>query len=85
MAAIVGVAFEMAERMLRREVVDTEAAAADFATALFMGGIRTLPRLRGLGSGEGYRRMKALVCRELSDDFGRLAFEDVTLPPPGAR
>lgn len=42
MAAIVGVAFEVAERMLRREIVDT-AAAADFATALFMGGIRALP------------------------------------------
>lgn len=52
MAAIVGVAFEIAERMLRREIVDT-AAAADFATALFMGGIRTLPRLPGLQSGEG--------------------------------
>jgi AcrR family transcriptional regulator len=42
MAAIVGVAFELAERMLRRELVDT-AAAAEFATALFMGGIRNLP------------------------------------------
>jgi len=44
MAAIVGVAFELAERMLRREFVDTK-AAADFATALFMGGIRALPNL----------------------------------------
>jgi len=44
MAAIVGVAFEIAERMLRREILDT-AAAADFATALFMGGIRALPNL----------------------------------------
>ncbi len=42
MAAIVGVAFELAERMLRREAVDT-AAAAQFATALFLGGIRNLP------------------------------------------
>jgi len=42
MAAIVGVAFELAERMLRREIVDT-VAAAEFATALFMGGIRNLP------------------------------------------
>jgi AcrR family transcriptional regulator len=42
MAAIVGVAFEVAERMLRREIVDTT-AAAEFATALFMGGIRALP------------------------------------------
>lgn len=44
MAAIVGVAFELAERMLRREFVDTDAAAA-FATALFMGGVRALPTL----------------------------------------
>jgi AcrR family transcriptional regulator len=44
MAVIVGVAFEVAERMLRREVVDTN-SAADFATALFMGGIRALPSL----------------------------------------
>jgi len=42
MAAIVGVAFEMTERMLRRDVRDP-AAAADFATALFMGGVHTLP------------------------------------------
>jgi AcrR family transcriptional regulator len=41
MAAIVGVAFEMTERMLRREARDPAAAAA-FATALFMGGIRAL-------------------------------------------
>ncbi|HEY1638854.1 MAG TPA: TetR/AcrR family transcriptional regulator [Rhizomicrobium sp.] len=44
MAAIVGVAFELAERMLRRELVDTQ-ATAEFATALFMGGIRSLPSL----------------------------------------
>ncbi|HWU25179.1 MAG TPA: TetR/AcrR family transcriptional regulator [Rhizomicrobium sp.] len=42
MAAIVGVAFELAERMLRRENPDP-AEAADFATALFMGGVRALP------------------------------------------
>jgi AcrR family transcriptional regulator len=42
MAAIVGVAFEMAERMLRRAEPDPAAAAA-FATALFMGGVRALP------------------------------------------
>lgn len=42
MAAIVGVAFEIAERMLRRDPFDTEEAAR-FATALFMGGVRTLP------------------------------------------
>jgi AcrR family transcriptional regulator len=44
MAAIVGVAFELAERMLRREFLDTDAAAA-FATALFLGGVRALPTL----------------------------------------
>jgi AcrR family transcriptional regulator len=42
MAAIVGVAFEIAERMLRRGDADP-AKAAEFATALFMGGVRTLP------------------------------------------
>ncbi|HJW40771.1 MAG TPA: TetR/AcrR family transcriptional regulator [Rhizomicrobium sp.] len=42
MAAIVGVAFEVAERMVQRETRDP-VAAANFATALFMGGIRTLP------------------------------------------
>jgi AcrR family transcriptional regulator len=49
MAAIVGVAFELAERMLRRELVDTDAAAT-FATALFMGGIRALPTLAPVGT-----------------------------------
>jgi AcrR family transcriptional regulator len=42
MAAIVGVAFEVADRMIHREVPDP-AGAAVFATALFMGGVRTLP------------------------------------------
>lgn len=42
MAAIVGVAFEITERILRRENRDA-GAAAEFATALFMGGIRALP------------------------------------------
>lgn len=42
MAAIVGVAFEVADRMILREVPDA-AGAAIFATALFMGGVRTLP------------------------------------------
>lgn len=42
MAAIAGVAFEVAERMMLRETHDP-AAAAVFATALFLGGIRTLP------------------------------------------
>ncbi|HWD27888.1 MAG TPA: TetR/AcrR family transcriptional regulator [Rhizomicrobium sp.] len=42
MASVVGVAFEVAERMVLREPRDPAAAAA-FATALFMGGIRMLP------------------------------------------
>ena len=42
MAAIVGVAFEVAERMILRDKRDP-VAAANFATALFLGGIRTLP------------------------------------------
>ena len=42
MAAIVGVAFEVADRMILREVPDA-AGAAIFSTALFMGGVRTLP------------------------------------------
>jgi AcrR family transcriptional regulator len=42
MAAIVGVAFEVAERMLQNEPHDP-IAAAGFAAALFLGGVRTLP------------------------------------------
>jgi len=42
MASIAGVAFEVAERMMSRENPDP-AAAALFATSLFLGGIRTLP------------------------------------------
>ncbi len=42
MAALVGVAFEVGEHMLTREPVDTR-AAADFATALFLGGFKALP------------------------------------------
>jgi AcrR family transcriptional regulator len=42
MAAIVGVAFEIMERLLSRESRDPK-AAADFATALLLGGIRALP------------------------------------------
>jgi len=42
MASIVGVAFEVAERMLRRSEPDPAEAAA-FATALFLGGVRALP------------------------------------------
>lgn len=48
MAAIVGVAFEIAERMLLREPHDTEEAAR-FATALFLGGVRGLPHVAGAG------------------------------------
>jgi AcrR family transcriptional regulator len=51
MAAIVGVAFEVAERMLRREPHDAKAAAA-FATALFMGGVRVLPEAQPLAAQE---------------------------------
>jgi AcrR family transcriptional regulator len=43
MAAIVGVAFEISERMLARDEPAPEVAAA-FATALFLGGVRTLPQ-----------------------------------------
>lgn len=42
MAALVGVGFEMSERMLLRDPPDPEAAAA-FATALMLGGIKALP------------------------------------------
>jgi AcrR family transcriptional regulator len=44
MASIVGVAFELAERMARRELRDPATATA-FATALLLGGIRALPTL----------------------------------------
>ncbi len=47
MAAIVGVAFEIAERMLRRDNPDPAEAAA-FATTLFMGGVRALPHTKVL-------------------------------------
>ncbi|HXC55951.1 MAG TPA: TetR/AcrR family transcriptional regulator [Rhizomicrobium sp.] len=52
MAAIVGVAFEIAERMMSRETPDP-AAAATFATALFMGGLRTLPHADHPGAKTG--------------------------------
>lgn len=42
LASIVGVAFEIAEYMLKRDPVDPKAAAG-FATALFMGGFNALP------------------------------------------
>ena len=42
MAAIVGVAFELADQMVQRDIRDP-AGTATFATALFMGGVRTLP------------------------------------------
>ncbi|MBS0469699.1 MAG: TetR/AcrR family transcriptional regulator [Proteobacteria bacterium] len=50
MAAIVGVAFEIAERIAHRPDHDPAAAAA-FATALFLGGIRTLPVAAPLTAG----------------------------------
>lgn len=49
MASIVGVAFEVAERMLRREDTDP-AQAAEFATALFLGGVRALPHCPALSA-----------------------------------
>ncbi len=55
MAAIVGVAFELAERMLRREDTDPVAAAA-FATALFLGGVRALPPAPAAANGSGSRQ-----------------------------
>ena len=42
MAAFVGVAFEIAEHLLDRDDRDP-ASAAEFATALFLGGVRNLP------------------------------------------
>ncbi|HWD50057.1 MAG TPA: TetR/AcrR family transcriptional regulator [Rhizomicrobium sp.] len=48
MAAIVGVAFELAEHIGRRENPDA-GAAAEFATVLFMGGIHALPLIGGPG------------------------------------
>ena len=42
MASIAGVAFEVGERMMSREAPDPVQAAV-FATALFLGGVRTLP------------------------------------------
>ena len=52
MAAIVGVAFEVAERLVHRDVPDAN-AAADFATTLFLGGIRALPHLANGYGGSG--------------------------------
>ncbi|MDE1939897.1 MAG: TetR/AcrR family transcriptional regulator [Alphaproteobacteria bacterium] len=52
MAAIVGVAFELGERMLEREPQDP-VAAAEFATALFMGGLRSLPYAAEMGVTKG--------------------------------
>ena len=52
MASIVGVAFEVSERMLLREKRDP-AAAATFATALFLGGVRSLPNAAHPGARTG--------------------------------
>lgn len=43
MAAMVGVAFEIGDQMLKRTPADPKAAAA-FATALFLGGLRAIPK-----------------------------------------
>jgi len=50
MAAIVGVAFELAERMLRRDEMNP-ALTADFATELFLHGVRGLPHLQTVMAG----------------------------------
>ncbi|MFP3944964.1 MAG: TetR/AcrR family transcriptional regulator, partial [Alphaproteobacteria bacterium] len=42
-ASLIGIAFEIADEMFRREPFDAE-AAAEFATALFLGGVEALPR-----------------------------------------
>lgn len=52
MAAIVGVAFEIAERMLRRPVLDIDGAAR-FATALFLGGVTNLPHVNAPATKDG--------------------------------
>ena len=52
MASLVGVAFEVSERMMLREKRDP-AAAAMFATALFLGGIRSLPHAAHPTTGTG--------------------------------
>lgn len=44
-ASFVGVAFEIGDRMLVRESVDAD-SATDFATALFLGGVKNLPELK---------------------------------------
>ena len=51
MAAIVGIAFELAERMLGRDEPDPASAAA-FATALFLGGVHGLPHIQ-VSNGDG--------------------------------
>lgn len=48
MAAMVGVAFEIAQHMLMRDDVSVD-DAAKFATALFLGGVHALPRRPGAG------------------------------------
>ena len=46
MAAMVGVAFEIAGQLVQRKDLSVDDAAA-FATALFLGGVQALPRRRG--------------------------------------
>ena len=58
MAAIVGVAFEVAERMLQHEPHDP-AAAAEFAAALLIRGVRALPRAAEPGTGVGTSQLSS--------------------------
>jgi AcrR family transcriptional regulator len=63
MASFVGVAFEIAERMLRHDEPDP-AAAAEFATALFLGGVRALPHHAPTqGDGNGTAAPETLIPR----------------------
>lgn len=43
MAAMVGVAFEMADHLIKRKDLSVD-DAAKFATALFLGGVQALPK-----------------------------------------
>jgi AcrR family transcriptional regulator len=58
MAAIVGVAFEVSERMLKTSPHDPK-AAADFATALFLGGVRALPEMQHHDTAESNGELKS--------------------------
>ena len=58
MAAIVGVAFEVAERMLKSAPHDPK-SAANFATALFLGGVRALPEMQHHETADGTGELKS--------------------------